>query len=162
MGLRGSGSLAGMSFSPPLARYVADAKAPHRELQRALTQLSAFLLKRLTGRTGGTIDYGPVEAARTALSECGRMLQHIGAPAGAAHHRRHLDIAHAALCRAVSIVLGRRGFDEDAFFGALERAERDLKALWRIVPGFEPVDFSQACCAQHGLLVRPEAAASPA
>lgn len=141
-----------MSFSEPLAAYVADARAPHRELQRALTQLSAWLLKHLTGRRTGVIDPGPVEAARTALAECAAALAALRTPVAAAHHRAHLNGAHAALDRALDVALSRHGLDEDQMFAALEQAERDLKAVSRILPGFEPVDFSQACCAQHARL----------
>jgi hypothetical protein len=150
-----------MSLSPLLAAYVADAKPPHRELQCALTQLSGFLLKRLTGRRTAAVDYGPVEAARSALAECDRILAALRTPGGAAHHRAHLDGARAALDRAVGAALSRHGLDEDAMFRALEQAERDLRALSRIMPGFEPVDFTQACCAAHGLL-RCEPVAVPA
>jgi hypothetical protein len=158
---RASASFETMSLSPPLARYVVDAKAPHRELQCALTQLSAFLLKRLTGGRAGAVDYGPVETARTALAECVRTLTDLPVPAGAAHHRRHLDGASAALSQALDAAGSRRGPDEDRMFAALEQAERHLKAVSRILPGFEPVDFSQACCAAHGLL-RYDRTAAPA
>jgi hypothetical protein len=142
-----------MSLSPPLAVYVADAKPPYQELQRALTQLAAFLLKRLTGRRAAT-DYGPIEAARLALKECAGALAALSVPAGAAHHRAHIDGAYAALHRALAAALSRHGADDDAMFDALEQAERDLKAASRILPGFEPVDFAQACCAAHGLVQR--------
>jgi len=148
-----------MSFSEPLAAYVADARTPHRELQRALTQLSAFLLRRLTGRRAAVIDPGPAEAARMALAECAVALRELRTPAAAAHHRLHLDGARAALERALDVALSRHGLDEDQMFAALEQAERDLKAVSRILPGFEPVDFSQACCAQHARLARQPAEA---
>jgi hypothetical protein len=149
-----------MSLSPPLAAYVVDAKLPYQELQRALTQLAAFLLKRLTGRRAA-VDYGPVEAARLALRECERALAELPTPAGAGHHRSHLDGAQAALAQALQAALSRRGVDDAAMFAALEQAERDLKAVSRILPGFEPVDLSQACCAvHHGL--RPREVAAPA
>jgi hypothetical protein len=160
MAFEASASLEIMSLSPPLAVYVADAKSPFQELQRALTQLAAFLLKRLTGRRAAS-DYGPIEAARLALGECAGALAALPVPAGAAHHRAHIDGAHAALNRALAAALARHGADDDAMLAALEQAERDLKAASRILPGFEPVDFTQACCAAHGLL-RPSGAAAPA
>jgi hypothetical protein len=154
------GADAGVPLPPAVAAYVADAAPPCRELQRALTQLAAFLLKRLTGRRA-TVDLGPVEAARAALREGNAALAAIRVPAAAAHHHRHLAGARDALEAALGHALRRGGLDEDGFFGALEEAERHLKAAQRIVPGFEPVDLAQACCAAHGLLRYRAAEASP-
>lgn len=145
-----------MSLSPQLAAYAVDAKHPYQEMRRALVQLAAFVLKRTTERKT-LVDYGPVEAARLALGETARSSAALAAPAGAAHHFSHLDAARSALDGALDAALAHGGPDDDAMFAMLERAEHHLKILSRILPGFEPVDFSQACCANHGLLQYREA-----
>jgi len=148
-----------MSPSSQLAAYAVDAKHPFQEMQRALIHLAAFQLRRLTGRRM-PVDYGTVEAARLALGESGRAAAALAAPARAAHHFAHLDAARSALNRAVDAALVRGGPDDEAMFAMLERAEHHLKIVSRILPGFEPVDFSQACCAQHGLSLQCEASPS--
>lgn len=149
-----------MSLSPQLAAYAVDAKHPYKEMQRALVQLAAFLLKRMTGRRN-LVDYGPLEAARLALGETARSAAALSPPASAAHHFTHLDAARAALDGALDAALAHGGPDDGAMFAMLERAEHHLKILSRILPGFEPVDFSQACCASHGMLQYRGASTSP-
>ncbi|MBZ9936876.1 hypothetical protein LB518_11260 [Mesorhizobium sp. BR1-1-16] len=129
-------------------------------MQRALVQLAAFQIQRLTGRRI-PVDYGPVEAARLALGESARATAALAAPVRAAHHFSHLDAARSSLDRAVDAALARGGPDDEAMFALLEQAEHHLKIVSRNLPGFEPVDFSQACCANHGLLRYSGASASP-
>jgi hypothetical protein len=139
-----------MALADPVVDYVSQAQPIHLALQRVLVQLSAFLLTQLGARHRALCDRAPVEAARQALTECIAPLAALRVPAGAAHHRRHLDGAAEALEQAVLAALARDSDGDDRTFRALEEAERHLRTLARILPGFEPVDFTQACCAAHG------------
>ena len=136
-------------LADPLVDYVHAAQPVHRVLQQALVQLSAFLLTRLASRHRALADHAPVEAVRDALAGCGASLAALRVPTAAAHHRHHLGAAADALDHALRAALSHSDADGDALFRALEEAERHLKALAKILPGFEPVDFTQACCAAH-------------
>jgi hypothetical protein len=138
-----------LSLSDPVMDYVNEAQPVHRALQRVLVQLSAFLLTQLGTRHRALCDRAPVEAARQALAECAGRLAALRVPARAAHHRRHLSGAAEALEQATLRALASDSDDDDGTFRALEEAERHLKTLARILPGFEAVDFTQACCAAH-------------
>ncbi len=138
-----------MSASDPLLRYVLEAKPVHEALRRALIQLSGFLLKRLTAAQTRVVDFEPLESAREGLGEASEQLRSLRAPAAAAHHRFHLDGAATALERGLAAALSSNDPDGDGFLHLLEEAERHLRAAGRALPGFEAVDFTQACCAAH-------------
>ena len=138
-----------MSASDPLFRYVLQAKPLHEALRRALIQLSGFLLKRLTAGRNRVIDFEPLEAARCGLGEAREGLCNLRTPAAAAHHRLHLDGAATALERGLAVALSSDDPDGDGFLHLLEEAERHLRGAGRALPGFEAVDFTQACCAAH-------------
>ncbi len=139
-----------MSLADPLARYMCEAEPLHDLLRRGLIQLSGFLLKRTLAGSREIVDYGPVEAARKRICEAAEGLGSLPSPAGAAHHRSHLIAALAALESALAAALSTTDRDGDALFHFVEEAERHLRAVGRTTPGFEAVDFRQACCAMHG------------
>lgn len=139
-----------MSLADPLARYMCEAQPLHDLLRRGLIQLSGFLLKRTVSRSRALIDYGPVEAARERIYEAAEGLKSLSAPGSAAHHRSHLVAALVALESALAAALSTTDRDGDALFRLVEEAERHLRVVGRAMPGFEKVDFRQACCAMHG------------
>ena len=138
-----------MTLPDPVLRYVLEAKPLHEPLRRALIQLSGFLLKRLTAERNSVVDFEPIEAARTGVGEAAEGLRSLRAPFAAAHHHLHLEGAAAALERGLAAALLRHDPNGDALFHLLEEAERHLRAASRALPGFEPVDLTQACCAAH-------------
>lgn len=138
-----------MNLPDPVLRYVVEARPAHDAIRRALIQMSAFLLKRLTVGRGGIVDFEPLEAARAGFAEAVDSLRSLPAPLAAAHHRMHLEGAASALERALAATLSRADPDGRALFPLLEDAERHWRAASRALPGFETVDLSQACCAAH-------------
>jgi hypothetical protein len=139
---------AGVSLREPPVDYVRDAGPLYQDLRQVLVQLAAFMLGRLTSENRRFVDVAPVELAREALRECRQGLADLRVPADAAHHRRHLGAAADALDHAIAAAMSC-GESGDELFFALQEAERHLKVLGRLLPGFEPVDFTQACCAAH-------------
>jgi hypothetical protein len=144
-------------MADPLLHYVLDAKPLNTSLRQALMQLSGFLLMRLTRRHNAITDFGPVEAAREVLRGCADGIADLRVPSAAAHHHHHLDGASAALHSALAAALSMTDQDGDKLFHALKAAERHLRATSRLLPGFEAVDFTQACCAAHSMRAAPEA-----
>jgi hypothetical protein len=97
----------------------------------------------------GLTDYAPLEAARINHATCKEALVALPVRSADAHHYHHLCAAGAALDHAIGAALSAVPAKKDDLFRALEEAERHFKALARMLPGFEPVDFAQACCAAH-------------
>jgi hypothetical protein len=139
-----------LSLSDPLARYTCEAAPLHDLLRRGLIQLSGFLLKRTIAGSRAIVDYEPVEAARERIREAAEGLRSLSSPTSAAHHRGHLVAALVVLESALAAALSATDQDGDALFHFVQEAERHLRAVGRTTPGFETVDFRQACCAIHG------------
>jgi hypothetical protein len=140
-----------LSQADPLARYVSEAQPLHDLLRRGLIQLSGFLLKRTIAGSRAIVDYEPVEGARGQIREAAERLRRLRAPTGAAHHQGHLVAALAALESGVAAGLSTTDRDGDALFRFVQESERHLRAVGRATPGFETVDFKQACCAMQGV-----------
>jgi hypothetical protein len=138
-----------LSLADPLARYMCETQPLHDLLRRGLIQLSGFLLKRTIAGAHAVVDYEPVEAARERICEAAEGLRSLRAPTSAAHHRSHLVAALVALESALAAALSTTDKDGDALFHFVEEAERHLRVVGRATPGFETVDFRQACCAMH-------------
>jgi hypothetical protein len=138
-----------LSLTDPVARYVCEAAPLHDLLRRGLIQLSGFLLKRTIASQSAFIDYEPVEAARERILEAADGLRSVRAPADAIHHRGHLVAALVALERALAAARSKTDKNGDALFHFVQEAERHLRAVGRATPGFETIDFRQACCAMH-------------
>lgn len=130
-------------------RYVLDAKPVYEVLRGEMVQLAALLLTQLTACERRIVDPACVEISRPSLAEAFEKLRGLRAPASAAHHRWHLEAAAQALERAERAALSRAGVDRDTLFPSLEDAEAHLRAASKTLPGFERVDFRQACCAAH-------------
>jgi hypothetical protein len=139
-----------LSQVDPLARYISEAQPLHDLLRRGLIQLSGFLLKRTIAGPRAIVDYEPVEAARERIREAADGLRNLRAPTGAVHHRGHLLAALVALENALAAALSTIDPDGDALFHFIQESERHLRAVGRATPGFEALDFRQACCAMQG------------
>ena len=138
-----------MILTDPVARYICEAAPLHDLLRRGLIQLSGYLLKRTIAGQSGFVDCESVEAAREPIREAADGLRSVRAPTGAIHHRDHLVAALVALESALTAALSKTDRQGDALFHFVQEAERHLRAVGRATPGFEPVDFRQACCAMH-------------
>jgi hypothetical protein len=114
-----------LSQVDPLARYISEAGPLHDLLRRGLIQLSGFLLKRTIAGRRAIVDYEPVEVARERIREAAEGLRSAAA-------------------------LSTTDPDGDALFHFVQESERHLRAVGRATPGFEAVDFKQACCAMQG------------
>jgi hypothetical protein len=139
-----------LSLADPLARYMCEAEPLHDLLRRGLIQLSGFLLKRTIAGSRAIVDYQPLEAAPERIREAAEGLRSLRAPASAAHHRGHLAAALAALESSLAAALSTTDPHGDVLFHFIQEAEQHLRAVGRTTPGFESVDFRQACCTMHG------------
>jgi hypothetical protein len=138
-----------VSEADPLARYISEAQPLHDLLRRGLLQLSGFLLKRTIAGARAILDYEPIERAREQIREAADGLRSLRTASGAVHHRGHLLAALVALESALAAALSKTDEDGDALFHFIQEAELHLRTVGRATPGFETIDFKQACCAMH-------------
>ena len=129
--------------------YVLAARPLHAALREALIQISGYALLRATSPARAAVDISPLDRARTAMTEPVAGIAALRAPAAAAHHHYHLKAAATSLERALAAGYSTRTGADDGFFAAVETAERHIRTAGRLLPGFEIVDLTQACCAMH-------------
>lgn len=134
--------------------YMSAAEPVQRQLQQVLTQAAGYALMIMTrGRRAVLLD-APVTEARHSLACAAAALDDLRVPDPARHHHHHLAAAAATVGRSLDALVGclRPGADDPAR-AALTRdlriATDHLRATARLLPGFEMVDLSQACCAAH-------------
>lgn len=135
-------------------QYIIDSRPLHERLQQVLTQVAGFSLLVMTrGERVPMLD-GPAVLAREALRSAQAELRSLRVPAAAMHHAQHIQAAAGAVERALDLLIAclRPAADEPtraALTRCLRLATDHLRAATRLLPGFEMVDFSQACCAAH-------------
>jgi len=142
-------------------RYLSEARNAHDDLRAALTQTAGYALLLMTSTGRPTLAEAAIRGAETAAARCQEQIRALHVPQRAAHHHHHLYGASEMLRQACAAALcsGRPGAtdgERDALIAALQGAVEHLRAVARLVPGFETVNFGQACCALHA---PPEASA---
>ena len=149
----------------PIFAYIDAVQALHQRFNQLLTQASGYALLVLTrGKAVALLDT-PVTIACDALEEAQDDLRAVRVPSGARHHHFHLSAAATAIERSLDLLtICLRPVADDlartALTQALRAATDHLRATTRLLPGFEMVDLSQACCAAHApapLICRPAA-----
>lgn len=137
-----------------MVAYIEAMQPLHADLQRVLTQAAGYSLLVLT--LGGRVALAdvPVIAARGALATVRSQLDGVRVPVSARQHHDHVSAASVAIHRALGFLETclHSSADDDAR-GELTRALRiatdHLRVGTKLLPGFELVDLSQACCAAH-------------
>lgn len=141
-------------FADAVITYLNAAQPVHQQLQQVLTQAAGYALLVMTrGHRVALLD-APVAGAERALAQVRVGLGGIRVPARARHHHHHMFSAVEAVGRSLQALLGclRPGADDRLraeLTRALRAATDHLRAASRLLPGFEMVDLSQACCAVH-------------
>ena len=134
----------------PLLRYVAAARPAQQLVGETLKQVAGFALLLMTSPGRASLAEGALAAAADAAARAAEDIRAIPVPGRAAHHHHHMRAAAEALRRACAAALGRRGgVNRDDLVHALRTASDHLRATERLLPGFELIDFGQACCAAH-------------
>lgn len=141
-------------FAARTLKYVGECRTIQEQMHQILTQMSGLALLLLTRRTGISLCAGPLQLADERMKAMREQFRAIRAPGDAAHHYHHLGEAAEALERSVAIAYrclraGADARERDDLTYVLRAALEHLKATSRLLPGFEMVDLSQACCAAH-------------
>jgi hypothetical protein len=142
--------------------YIEASREVHGLLQQVLTQVAGYSLMLMTSSRSAPQLEGAISMARAAADRAYDQARALRAPAGAVHHQHHLLKASEATCSAFAAAEtcaapGAGDGDRDALSRALRQATRHLQATTRLLPGFEMVDFGQACCAMYSTATRPRA-----
>lgn len=138
-----------------LLRYVDAARDAQQLISQTLTQLSGYALFLLTSRRQAALAEGALAGARQAVMQAAEAVRGLQAPEPAAHHYHHMRGAAETLMEACAAATACREAQDrsDKRFDTLTRALRatsdHLRATSRLLPGFELIDFGQACCAVH-------------
>ncbi|MEZ5666056.1 MAG: hypothetical protein R3F55_01195 [Alphaproteobacteria bacterium] len=146
--------LTGLAEEQAMLRYLDAARQLHGDLQRVLTQVSGYALMLMTSRGPRTLPDAPILGAGAAAARAAEAARALAVPSGAGHHHHHLRAACAAVAHACAAATTCAGpvaaeRDRDGLVAALQAAVGHLHAVSRLMPGFEPVNFAQACCAAH-------------
>jgi hypothetical protein len=141
--------------------YVAAARPVQELLRQLLTQLAGYSLVLMTREKPALRPEAAMPMARTAAEHAGDRVRALSVPAAAAHHHCHLSNAVDAIRWAfVSVekcaAAGATDAERDTLTRTLRTASEHLRATARRLPGFDMVDFNQACCAAHGLMRRKD------
>jgi hypothetical protein len=142
----------GLAAEQAMVRYLEEARLVHDDLRRMLTQVSGFALLLMTSPGRQVLPEAPIHGAVTACAQAAEAMRALAVPPAAAHHYHHLRSARAGVAQSCAAALtcaapGAADRDREALVAALNSAVGHLRAVSRLMPGFEPVNFSQACCA---------------
>jgi hypothetical protein len=134
-------------------RYVLETRPHFEDLRHAIGQVAGMLVLATAGAKTVTPDHPLLATARATLERAGDSIDRARPSTRAIHHHRHLVAAVGAL----GIALDRAGenlnlvcIDHKRVDQALEPlliAYRNLAWAAQALPGFELLNFDQACCA---------------
>lgn len=138
-----------------LLAYIEAARPVQETLRQVLTQVAGCSLMIMTRSKPAMRPDAAMELARSAAAHAHEAVRALSVPAAAAHHFHHLRQASEALgwaFRAAGVCMapGAGESDREDLIRALKAATEHLRATAGLLPGFEIVDFGQACCALHG------------
>ena len=132
--------------------YIEAAESCFEDLRQVAAQLAGLLLLSASGaRSAGP--HHPMLAVAADLFYAARdaTLRLTPRSPRAKHHHRHLQAASEKLAETLALLRtmppGRGGVTMST--QRLTRAWQELGHASRALPGFDLVDFSQACCAEH-------------
>lgn len=136
-------------------RYLLDAKRPFEDLRQVVSLLAAILLAAHTGIARKGLRHPLLDQARDLFGECRDRVNGLTPGPQTGHHHLHLTQALKAASAALdALERSALGGDKSAL-ELVKRAWRELTHAGNALPGFETVDLSQSCCAEHAKLRRP-------
>lgn len=133
------------------ALYAAEAHYCFTGLQDAIGKLAGVLvLFEFNSTTRSLGSAASLEGVGSAMESINDRYRSLRPTERAGHFHSHLTQAWHHVTNSVQeirrLVVGKSAFDP---LPELRRAWSELAKASRILPGFEIVDFGQACCSQH-------------
>jgi hypothetical protein len=136
-----------------MVRYVARARPVQQLISDTLTQVAGVALLLMTSTRSVSLAEGSLAGAHDSALRAVEEVRALATPDIAAHHHHHMSAAATTLVQACAATLDCLRADasehRDALVSALRASSDHLRSTARLLPGFELVDFGQACCAAH-------------
>ena len=139
------------ALSVPDLSYIEAARPVFEDMRQIVNQLASLLLLSQAVKGHGIVVADLLSRSRQLLAESRAAFDALRPGSRGSHHHLHMRKALERLGIAISAA------DEEA--NGLRLGDRGLRALtaaWQeliyasnALPGFERVDLSQSCCAQH-------------
>ncbi len=147
--------LADPALDDATVAYALESYRAFEDLRQVQAQLGGLLVLAAAGGKSAMPDHPMLDAAREIYRGAEERLRTLRATPRAGHHHRHLlGAAHAldeALAAARQHLRRRAGApDIEPILRPLRRAQMEMERVTRLLPGFDLVDFSHGCCAEHG------------
>ncbi|TPL85052.1 hypothetical protein [Mesorhizobium sp. B2-3-12] len=134
-------------------RYVETTRPVQQLISQTLTQVGGYALLLMISRSRAALAEGALASAREAAMRASEEVRALVAPDIATHHHHHLRGAAETLLQACVAALAYSRIDAseqgDALVRTLRASSDHLRTTAHLLPGFELVDFGQACCATH-------------
>jgi hypothetical protein len=139
------------NFDAATAVYVADCQDPFGLLCQAVSQMAGLLVLEATGAGRWALEHPMLDSVRKTTEEAAGQLAALRPTERARHHHQHMmDALDASQLALVSMERRRmKRADRSDPLGALRLAWDKIQRAGKALPGFEPLDLSQSCCAVH-------------
>lgn len=135
--------------------YVMATRSCFDSLRQVAAQLAGLLVLASSGGRTTVLEIPVLDLAVRTLCEARDAILSGAVPPAASHHHLHLRRAADRLGEALATTRTRSSLRDDdptveAILKQLREGWQELHRAARALPGFQVVDFSQACCALHG------------
>lgn len=142
-------------FDDATVAYAAGAQRVFQQLQDAASRLAAVLLAMSFERSRAALDHAARLAAVAQIAEGRDLLLGLTSTQRTAHFHRHMKGGLDHLTQTARAIDGTLSGHSAALdpLPLLQAAWKELEAASRCLPGFEVVDFSHSCCANHAAVI---------
>lgn len=138
-------------FDDATVIYAAAAHQCFQQLQDAASRLAAILLLMTFEKSRHALDHASRESAVSQIAEGREKYRTLRPTVRAAHFHRHLGAGLQLLDQCSDAIertlAGAKGAIDP--LPILTQGWKELESASRCLPGFEVVDFSHSCCANH-------------
>lgn len=138
-------------FDDATALYAAAAHQCFQQLQDAASRLAAILLLMSFEKSRHALDHTTRESAIAQIAEGHEQYRSLKPTLRSAHFHRHLgaglQLLHQCSNAIERTLAGATGATDP--LPILTQGWKELESASRCLPGFEVVDFSHSCCANH-------------
>jgi hypothetical protein len=130
-------------------RYMLEAHRHFEDLKLVASQLAGILLV-VESCSGGSVAGHPMLArAEELFQECQDGIRRLKPGASSQHHHHHLTEAATLIATTLATLASSRLADSTKALASLKAGWQQLIHASHALPGFEAIDLSQSCCADH-------------
>jgi len=143
--------LSALGLDDTTAAYVVEAQSAFGILCQVVSQLAGMMVLDATEARSSAMDHPMFARATELFEEAEQEIRALRPSHRAAHHHHHLTQVIESVRLALVAVERRRVLraDRNDPLDMLREAWREIVNASKALPGFEPIDLSQSCCAVH-------------